>query len=171
MSEDLVHNYGLEADLPGRDPDEYYMRRALKLAEQAFENDEVPVGAVILHQGKVIGKGYNQRQMLNDPTAHAEILAITAAAESVADWRLTGCTLYVTLEPCLMCAGAIVLARIDRLVYGTDDPKAGAVKSLYQVLSDSRLNHQPEIRGGVLADDCGSLLSEFFRKQRMLGKK
>jgi tRNA(adenine34) deaminase len=158
-------------DIPGFDPDEYFMRRALKLAEEAFDLDEVPVGALIVHEGQIVGKGYNQRQMLSDPTAHAEILAITAAANALGDWRLSGCTLYVTLEPCIMCSGAIVLARIDRVVYGASDPKAGAVENLYQILSDSRLNHCPEVRSGVLANEAGSLLTEFFRKQRSLGKK
>jgi len=158
-------------DIPGFDPDEYYMRRAMKLAEEAFELDEVPVGALVVHDGQLIGKGYNQRQILSDPTAHAEILAITAAASALGDWRLSGCTLYVTLEPCIMCSGAIVLARLDRVVYGASDPKAGAVENRYQILNDTRLNHQPEVRGGVLANEAGSLLVEFFRKQRSMGKK
>jgi len=151
--------------------DEYFMRQALRLAEAAFEDEEVPVGAIVVREGKVIGKGYNQRRLLKDPTAHAEILAITAAASAVDDWRLSECTLYVTLEPCTMCAGAIVLARIDRVVYGATDPKAGAVHSLYEILSDSRLNHQSEVVPGVLAEECGSLLTEFFRQQRLKGKK
>ncbi|MFA5863954.1 MAG: tRNA adenosine(34) deaminase TadA [Phycisphaerae bacterium] len=153
------------------DPDEYFMRQALRLAEDAFAANEVPVGAVVVHEEKVIGKGFNQRQMLHDPTAHAEILAITAAASAMGDWRLSNCTLYVTLEPCVMCAGAIVLARIDRVVYGAPDPKAGAVESLYNLLSDSRLNHRPQIRRGVLAEEASSLLTEFFRQQRAIGKK
>jgi len=151
--------------------DEYFMRQALRLAEAAFEDEEVPVGAIVVREGKVIGKGYNQRRLLKDPTAHAEILAITAAASAVDDWRLSECTLYVTLEPCTMCAGAIVLARIDRVVYGATDPKAGAVHSLYEILSDSRLNHQSEVVPGVLAEECGSLLTEFFRQQRLKGMK
>jgi len=151
--------------------DEYYMRQALRLAETAFENEEVPVGAVVVRDGKVIGKGYNQRQLLKDPTAHAEILAITAASSAMEDWRLSGCTLYVTLEPCVMCAGAIVLARIDRVVYGASDPKAGAVENLYQILTDSRLNHRPQVVRGVLSEEAGSLLTEFFRQQRLKGKK
>jgi tRNA(adenine34) deaminase len=153
------------------DSDESFMRKALKLAEEAYDAGEVPVGAVIVHESRVIGRGYNQRQTLSDPTAHAEIIAITAAAAEVGDWRLEGTTLYVTLEPCVMCAGAIVLARIDRVVYGAKDPKAGAVESLYQILNDTRLNHQPQVLGGVLAEECGSFLVEFFRKQRALGKK
>lgn len=171
MCADQIEDHQMAADLPGGDRDEYYMRHALRLAEQAFECDEVPIGVVIVRQRLVIGKGYNQRQMLHDPTAHGEMIAITAAAEYVSDWRLTGCTLYVTLEPCLMCAGAMVLARIDRVVFGAVDPKAGAVESLYQVLSDDRLNHQPTVRGGVLAHECGQILVEFFKKQRAAGKK
>jgi tRNA(adenine34) deaminase len=153
------------------DKDEIYMRQALRLAEEALAHDEVPVGAVVVHEDRVIGKGFNQRQALADPTAHAEILAITAAAAARGDWRLSGCTIYVTLEPCLMCAGAIVLARIDRVVYAATDPKAGAVESLYQVLSDERLNHRPQVRKGVLADEAAACLVEFFRRQRALGKK
>jgi tRNA(adenine34) deaminase len=159
------------AGLPGFNPDDYFMRQALKQAEEAFAVDEVPVGAVVVHEGRVIGRGHNQRQMLSDPTAHAEILAITAAASALGDWRLSGCTLYVTLEPCIMCAGAIVLARIDRVVYAASDPKAGAVENLYHVLSDTRLNHQPQVQSGVLADEASALLVEFFRKQRSMGKK
>lgn len=159
------------SELPGMSSDDAFMRVALRLAEQAFEVDEVPVGAAVVRDGKVIGKGFNQRQMLNDPTAHAEILAITAAAEAIGDWRLEDCTLYVTLEPCLMCAGAIVLARIARVVYGADDPKAGAVKSLYQVLADGRLNHQPIVDAGILGDECSAILTDFFRTKRAMGKK
>jgi tRNA(adenine34) deaminase len=159
------------AGLPGFNPDEFFMRQALKLAEEAFAAEEVPVGALVVHEGRVIGKGYNQRQMLSDPTAHAEILAITAAASALNDWRLSGCTLYVTLEPCIMCAGAIVLARIDRVVYAAPDPKAGAVENLYHVLSDNRLNHQPQVQSGVLANEASALLVEFFKKQRSMGKK
>jgi len=151
--------------------DEYFMRQALKLAETAFAEDEVPVGAVIVQGEKIIAKGYNQREKLNDPTAHAEMIAITSAASAIGDWRLNDCTLYVTLEPCIMCAGAIVLARIGRIVYGPDDPKAGAVRSLYNILEDARLNHQPTITSGVLAEQSSNLLREFFRKQRMMGKK
>ena len=158
-------------ELPGIDPDEYYMRSAIRLAQEAYELEEVPVGAVVVHEGKIIGKGYNQRQTLNDPTAHAEIIAITAAATAIGNWRLTGCSLYVTLEPCIMCAGAIVLARIDRVIYGAADPKAGAVENLYQILSDDRLNHSPQLRSGVLADEASFLLTDFFREQRAKGKK
>ena len=151
--------------------DEYFMRQALKLAETAFAEDEVPVGAVIVRNDKIIAKGYNQRETLNDPTAHAEMIAITSAAAAIGDWRLNDCTLYVTLEPCVMCAGAIVLARLERVVYAADDPKAGAVRSLYNILEDTRLNHQPTITAGVLAEQSSTLLREFFQRQRTMGKK
>lgn len=150
---------------------EYYMRRALAEAEAAFQADEVPVGAIITYQdpvvgGKIVGAAHNQREGLHDPTAHAEMLAITQAAASLENWRLQECVLYVTLEPCPMCAGAIVQARIPKVVYGASDPKAGAVRSLFQLLSDSRLNHQTEIVEGVLSELCGELLSNFFRSKR-----
>jgi tRNA(adenine34) deaminase len=150
---------------------EAFMRMALAQAQAALEQDEVPVGAVIVHNGRVIGAAYNQREQLRDPTAHAEMIAITQAAQAVGDWRLEGCTLYVTLEPCPMCAGAIVQARIPLVVYGATDPKAGAVKSLYELLSDPRLNHRCQIVPGVLATECGALLTQFFVRQRAAGKK
>lgn len=151
--------------------DERYMRAALAEARAADEADEVPVGAVVVHQGRIIGRGHNQRQMLRDPTAHAEMLALTAAAQHLADWRLAGCTLVVTLEPCAMCAGAIVLARIERLVFGADDPKAGACGSLYTLTEDPRSNHQVAVTRGVLEDECSAILQGFFARQRELGKK
>src|SRR5580658_6398429 len=147
------------------------MRLALQEARYAFEEDEVPVGAVIVHGERVVAAAHNQREQLRDPTAHAEMIAITQAAQALGSWRLDGCTLYVTLEPCPMCAGAIVQARIPLLVYGADDPKAGAVRSLYNLLDDSRLNHRCQIVPGVLAEPCGQLLSQFFQEQRRLGKK
>jgi tRNA(adenine34) deaminase len=137
----------------------------------AAAEDEVPVGAVIFRDGKILAQAHNGREQLRDPTAHAEMLAITQAASSLADWRLEGCTLYVTLEPCPMCAGAIVLARIPRVVFGATDPKAGAVRSLYRLLDDPRLNHRCEIVEGVMAQECGALLTEFFAAKRALGKK
>jgi tRNA(adenine34) deaminase len=152
-------------------PHEEYMRRAITQALIAAEQDEVPVGAVIVRQGRIIAAAFNQREQLHDPTAHAEMLAITQAAEAVGDWRLEDCSLYVTLEPCPMCAGAIVLARIPRVIYGTRDPKAGAVESLYQLLNDNRLNHRCEVIAGVLARDCGQLLTQFFQQKRAQGKK
>lgn len=151
--------------------DSHFMRMALDQAVAAFEQDEVPVGAVIVHQHRVIGAAHNQREALRDPTAHAEMLAITQASESLNDWRLNGCTLYVTLEPCPMCAGALVNARIDRVVFGAWDAKAGAVSSLFSIGSDSRLNHRFEVSAGVMQEDCGAILTEFFRRKRAMGKK
>jgi len=151
--------------------DEAWMRRALRLAEEAAEQDEVPVGAIIVHKHKIIGTGANQREQLNDPTAHAEMIAITQAAASLESWRLIDCTLYVTLEPCPMCAGAILQSRIPRVVFGASDPKAGAVQSLYQLLNDPRLNHTAEVTGGVLGFECGQILTAFFEAKRRLGKK
>ena len=151
--------------------DEHYMKLALQQAQQAAESDEVPVGAVIVHGERTIALAHNQREQLNDPTAHAEMIAITQAAEAIGDWRLEKCTLYVTLEPCLMCAGAILQARMGRLVYGASDPKAGAVESLFQTKEDNRLNHQVESTSGILAQECGEILSHFFQGQRSQGKK
>jgi tRNA(adenine34) deaminase len=148
-----------------------YMQMALREAEQAMAAGEVPVGAVILHGQRVVAAAHNQREQLQDATAHAEMIAITQAAEAVGSWRLTDCTLFVTLEPCPMCAGAILQARIPRLVYGAADPKAGAVDSLYRLLDDPRLNHRTEVVSGVLAGPCGEILSRFFRVQREQGKK
>ncbi len=142
------------------------MKEALQEAKKALEKDEPPVGAVIVKDGKVIARGYNLRETLQDPTAHAEMLAIRAAAASLGRWRLSDCTMYVTLEPCSMCAGAMVLARFHRLVYGAHDPKAGAVNSLMSLVSDERLNHQIEVQSGVLAQECGDLLRNFFSSRR-----
>jgi len=145
------------------------MREALRLAQAALADDEVPVGCVIVHEGRAVGRAHNQREMLHDPTAHAEMIAITQAAEALDSWRLGGCTLYVTLEPCAMCAGGMVLARIDRLVYGAADPKAGAVESVFRLLDEPRLNHHVRATGGVMAEACGAVLSEFFRARRRGG--
>jgi tRNA(adenine34) deaminase len=150
---------------------EHFMKLALEEAEQALREDEVPVGAVIVHQERVIAVAHNQREQLHDPTAHAEMIAITQAAESLQSWRLDGCTLYVTLEPCPMCAGAILQARIPTLVYGTTDPKAGAVHTLYHMLDDPRLNHRCQTVSNILAQPCAAILSRFFQAQRRLGKK
>jgi tRNA(adenine34) deaminase len=147
------------------------MHAALNQARVAFEKDEVPVGAVVVHGDRVIGEGYNQREALNDPTAHAEMIAITQAAETLGSWRLLDCTLYVTLEPCPMCAGAIVQARLPTVIYGTTDPKAGGCHTLFQITDDARLNHRATVVGGVLKDECRHLLQDFFRQQRALGKK
>ena len=147
---------------------EKYMRLALREAFAALAEDEVPVGAVIVHEGRVIGKARNQRETLKDPTAHAEILALTQAAAALERWRLTGARMYVTLEPCAMCAGALVNARIDELIYGATDPKAGACGSLYDIPSDGRLNHRLKVTSGILADECGAILKEFFGAKRRL---
>lgn len=152
-------------------PHEHYLRQALREAEQAYEENEVPIGALIVRDGRVIAAAHNQREQLHDPTAHAEMIAITQAAAALGDWRLERCALYVTLEPCPMCAGAILQARIPIVVYGAPDPKAGAVQSLYQLLNDPRLNHRCEVVGGLLANECGGILSRFFQQQRKLGKK
>jgi tRNA(adenine34) deaminase len=150
---------------------EQYMRLAYREAETAFAEDEVPVGAVIVHQDRVIGRAHNQREQLRDPTAHAEMVAITQAAAALGSWRLEDCVLYVTLEPCPMCAGAIVQARIPTVVYGATDPKAGAVQSLFTMLNDDRLNHRCEVLPDVMGQECGDILTRFFRRQRALGKK
>jgi tRNA(adenine34) deaminase len=150
---------------------DHYMQIALEEAQQALRENEVPIGAVIVHDQRVIARTHNQREQLHDPTAHAEMIAITQAAHSLQSWRLDGCTLYVTLEPCPMCAGAIVLARIPTLVYGAIDPKAGAVQTLYRLLNDPRLNHRAEVVAGVMAEPCARMLSQFFQEQRRLGKK
>lgn len=143
------------------------MRHALQLAHQALEHDDVPVGAVVLDGGgRVVGEGWNRREAVGDPTAHAEVEALRAAARTLGDWHLEGCTLVVTLEPCTMCAGAIVLARVPRVVFGAWDPKAGAAGSLRDVLRDSRLNHRVEVIGGVLAQECGQVLLDFFAGHR-----
>ena len=136
------------------------------MAEAALAHDEVPVGCLIVHEGRIVGRAHNQREMLQDPTAHAEMIAITQAAEALGSWRLTGCTLYVTLEPCAMCAGGMVLARLDRLVYGAGDPKAGAVESVFKLLEEPRLNHRIKITAGVRREECGAILTQFFRKKR-----
>ena len=146
--------------------DAYFMGLALQQAEAAFRSDEAPVGAVIVYEGRVISKAHNQREMLVDPTAHAEIIAITQAAEYLQNWRLTGTTIYVTLEPCAMCAGALVLARVDRLVFGARDPKAGACGALMNIVQDPRLNHRVEMTGGVREEEAGDILRRFFARKR-----
>lgn len=148
-----------------------YMAMALAQAEEALARDEVPVGAVIVREGVVLAAAHNGREQLRDPTAHAEMIAITQAAAAIESWRLNQCTLYVTLEPCPMCAGAIVQARLSKVVYGAEDPKAGAVSSLFQLLNDPRLNHQVEVESGIMAEPCGQLLTKFFTQKRLLRKK
>ena len=146
--------------------DEYYMRLALREAERALEHDDVPIGCVIAHDGEVIAAAGNERELRGDPTAHAEVLALREAGRVLGSWRLTGSALYVTLEPCAMCAGAVVLGRVPRVVYGAPDPKAGAAGSLLDVLGEPRLNHRPEVAGGLLAEESAALLREFFASRR-----
>jgi len=150
--------------------DEYFMRLALREAQRARAEGDVPIGAVVVRAGEVIAAGRNERELRKDPTAHAEILALREAARALGSWRVLEATLYVTLEPCAMCAGAIVLARVPRVIYGASDPKAGAAGSVLDVLSEPRLNHRPEVQGGVLGEECGDLLSDFFasRRERMI---
>lgn len=150
--------------------DNAFMEEAIEQARRALESDDVPVGAIVVRDGRVIGRGFNQREKLQDPTAHAEIIAVTAAAAFIGHWRLERCTLYVTLEPCAMCAGALVLARLPRLVYGAVDEKVGACGSLYDIPRDPRLNHRVETIGGVLAAPAAELLRDFFRRRRRLGE-
>jgi len=146
--------------------DESGMRAALREAMQAAREDEVPVGCVVVHDGLVVGRGHNRTEGLRDATAHAEILAIGAASNALGSWRLLDCTLYVTLEPCAMCAGAMVLSRIGRLVYGALDPKAGACGSVLDVIGEPRLNHRVQVVPGLLAAECGDLLRSFFQSKR-----
>jgi tRNA(adenine34) deaminase len=147
-------------------PDELWMEEALREAMRAQAAGEVPVGAIVVCEGRIVGRGCNQNLMGTDPTAHAEMVALRQAAASIGNHRLLGCKLYVTLEPCAMCAGAMVHARLQRLIYGADDPKAGAVKSVMQVLNHPRLNHRMEVTAGVLAEECGQVMKAFFRARR-----
>jgi tRNA(adenine34) deaminase len=146
--------------------DEYFMRLALREAERALEHDDVPIGAVVVQDGEVIAAARNERELRRDPTAHAEVLALREAAARVGSWRLTGTVIYVTLEPCAMCAGAIVLGRVPRVVYGADDPKAGAAGSVLDVLAEPRLNHRPLVARGLLAEEAADLLRAFFASRR-----
>jgi len=155
----------VEEEIPGGREAEL-MRIALREAEAAAGHDDVPIGAVVARGGKALARAGNERELRGDPTAHAEILAIREAARFVGGWRLAGCELYVTLEPCAMCAGAIVLARLDRVVYGAEDPKAGAAGGVLDVLGEPRLNHRPEVAGGVLADESAALMRSFFAARR-----
>ena len=147
-------------------PDELWMEEALRSAQRALEMGEVPVGAIVVRAGTVVGRGCNRNLADSDPTAHAEVIALREAGEALGNHRLGGCDLFVTIEPCAMCAGALVHARIKRLVFGADDPKAGAVHSVLQVLNHPQLNHKMEVRGGVLAGRCAELLQQFFRSRR-----
>ena len=146
--------------------DDYFMRLALREAEQALEHEDVPIGAVVVRRGEVLAAAHNERELRQDPVAHAEIIAVREAARAAGTWRLLDAVIYVTLEPCAMCAGAIVLARVPRLVYGASDPKAGACGSVLDVVGEPRLNHRPEVARGLLAEQCGELLSEFFASRR-----
>jgi tRNA(adenine34) deaminase len=157
---------GVTADGPFLPRDEWFMRLAIREAERALEHEDVPIGAVVVHDGEVIGAGHNERELRHDPTAHAEVLALRAAAGALGSWRVLDSVLYVTLEPCAMCAGAIVLARVPRVVYGTIDPKAGAAGSVLDILAEPRLNHRPEVAGGLLAEECAALLTDFFGTRR-----
>jgi tRNA(adenine34) deaminase len=147
-------------------PDEYFMREALRQAQKAHAGNEVPVGAVIVRDGKIIARAYNQVELLKDATAHAEMLALTAAEAAVGDWRLTDCHVYVTKEPCAMCAGALVHTRIERVIFGCADPSAGAAGSMMNLLQMPALNHRCEIASGVLQKECAAILQDFFRKRR-----
>ncbi len=146
--------------------DDYFMRMALREAERALEHDDVPIGAVLVRDGELVASAHNERELRQDPTAHAEIIALREGARIAGSWRLLDTVVYVTLEPCAMCAGAIVLARVPRVVYGASDPKAGACGSVLDVLGEPRLNHRPDVAGGLLAAECGELLSEFFASRR-----
>ncbi len=146
--------------------DDYYMRLALREAERALEHDDVPIGCTVVRAGEVIASTRNERELRGDPTAHAEILALREAARHIGGWRLLDTVLYVTLEPCAMCAGAIVLARVPRVVYAAPDPKAGAAGSVLNVLAEPRLNWRPEVAGGLLADECAALMTGFFGSRR-----
>jgi len=150
------------------DGDESFMRAALRLAAKAYEADEVPVGAVVVRAGKIIGRAYNQVELLKDATAHAEMLALTQAEAAVGDWRLVDCDLYVTKEPCIMCAGALIHVRIRRLIFGCADPKSGAAGGVINLLQHSALNHDCEITSGILQNECAAILQDFFRKKRAL---
>jgi tRNA(adenine34) deaminase len=146
--------------------DDYFMRLAVREAERALEHDDVPIGAVLVREGDVVAAAHNERELRQDPTAHAEIIALREAARALGSWRVLDTVVYVTLEPCAMCAGAIVLARVARVVFGASDPKAGACGSVLDVLGEPRLNHRPDVAGGLLAQECGELLSEFFASRR-----
>jgi tRNA(adenine34) deaminase len=146
--------------------EDYFMRLALREAERALEHEDVPIGAVVVQGGEVLAAAHNERELRQDPTAHAEVIALREAARAAGTWRVLDTVIYVTLEPCAMCAGAIVLARVPRVVYGASDPKAGACGSVLDVLGEPRLNHRPEVAGGLLAAECGELLSSFFAGRR-----
>ncbi|MFA5421360.1 MAG: tRNA adenosine(34) deaminase TadA [Bacilli bacterium] len=151
--------------------DEYYMTQALKEARKALLIDEVPVGAIIVKNDKIIARSFNQREKRNDPTAHAEVLAVRKACKKLGVWRLDGCTIYITIEPCSMCAGTLMWTRIDRIVYGAEDPKGGALASSFNLFDQKNINHHPAVSGGVLENECGQLVSSFFQNKRNQGRK
>ena len=158
---------GLDAPILPTSPNhEDWIKKAIRLAEKAFYEGEVPVGAIVVKDNKIIGRGYNQRETLNDPTAHAEIIAITAASNTINDWRLNDCSIYVTKEPCPMCAGAIINSRLKHLIFGAYDDKKGCCGSLYQLCGDKRLDSITSVKGGVLKDECSMILREFFSSKR-----
>lgn len=159
----------MAAEFSQEELDQRFMTEALKIAAETVDSEDVPVGAIVVHNQRIIARGWNQREKLQDPTAHAEMIALTSAASHVGSWRLDDCTLYVTLEPCSMCAGALVLARLPRLVFGAYDSKAGACGSLFDIAQDARLNHRVATTGGVLAGPCAEILREFFRRRRQIG--
>jgi tRNA(adenine34) deaminase len=164
---DIDIGRGCPAECPAmQDVKERYMGYAIREAQRAMEQGEVPVGCIIVHEGEIIAKAHNQRETLQDPTAHAEVIAITAAAARLGSWRLENTQMFVTLEPCPMCAGAIILSRIPEVYFGASDPKAGACGSLLNLLADERFNHQPHLCPGLLAEECGGLLTSFFRSIR-----
>jgi tRNA(adenine34) deaminase len=146
--------------------DEYFMRLALREATRALEHDDVPIGAVMVREGEVIGTGHNEREVRSDPTAHAEMIALREAARTLGSWRVLDAVMYITLEPCAMCAGAIVLARVPRVIFGAPDPKAGAAGSVLDVLEEPQLNHRPQVERGLLASECAELLQRFFASRR-----
>ena len=146
--------------------DEYFMRLALREAAQALDHDDIPIGAVVVNEGEVVGTGHNERELREDPTAHAELIALREAARALGTWRVLDSVMYVTLEPCAMCAGAIVLARVPRVVFGASDPKAGAAGSVLDVLNVAQLNHRPQVQSGLLAEECADLLRSFFAPWR-----
>ncbi|WP_020408110.1 tRNA adenosine(34) deaminase TadA [Hahella ganghwensis] len=160
----------MSGDIVGHSDDEYWMREALQLARRAYDSGEVPVGALVVHEGRLLGDGYNQPIISHDPTAHAEIMALRVACSKMENYRIPGATLYVTLEPCTMCVGAIVHARVSRLVFGAAEPKAGAVGSQSNLLEKHPFNWDVEVRGGVLQDECSLLISDFFRERRQVKK-
>lgn len=163
----MLNNPRYGYPISGEPDNEYFMKEAVKEAIKALDDKEVPIGAVIAYKNRIIARAYNQREKLRDPTAHAEIIALTQAAAFLDSWRLTDTTIYVTLEPCPMCAGALVNARVKTLVYGAKDPKAGACGTLFNITGDKRLNHRLEIVAGVMEADCQTLLKEFFKQKRI----